>query len=55
MTAFSVVVLDPGCKCCGALGVGGEGLPVGPFGLQGAVESFNAPMFVKLQRVRRYS
>ena len=41
MASFSVVVLDPGCKRCGSVGVGEELLPVGPFGLQGAVEAFD--------------
>jgi hypothetical protein len=37
----SVVVLEPGCKRCGAVCVGEEDVPVGPFGLQGAVEAFD--------------
>ena len=41
MTSSSVVVLDPGRKRGGALGVAGEHLPVGPLGLQGAVQSFD--------------
>src|SRR3954469_11309830 len=41
VAASSVVVLDPGGKGGGALGVAGECLPVGPFGGQGAVEAFD--------------
>lgn len=41
MAAFSVVVLDPGCKGGGPGVVAGEGLPVGPLGLQGAVEALD--------------
>ena len=47
MTAFSVVGVEPWGKCVGPVGVGGEGLPVGPLDLQGAVEPFDASMFVK--------
>jgi 3-beta hydroxysteroid dehydrogenase/isomerase family len=39
VTALSVVFLEPRCKGGRALGVGGEHLAVGPFGLQGAVEA----------------
>jgi hypothetical protein len=38
--SFSVVVLEPGRKCCLAVGAAGEDLPVCPFGLQGPVEAF---------------
>ena len=41
MSAFSVVGVEPWGKRVGAVGVGGEGLPVGPFDLQGAVESLD--------------
>ena len=40
MAASSVVVLQPGRKGGGSIGVAGEDLPVGPLGLQGAVEAF---------------
>jgi hypothetical protein len=33
-----VVELQPGVECFGTVGVAGEDLPVGPFGLQGSVE-----------------
>ena len=39
MATSSVVVLQPGVKGRGASVVRGERLPVGPLGLQGAVES----------------
>ena len=38
VVAVIVVVVKPGLKGVGALVVAGEGLPVGPFGLQGAAE-----------------
>ena len=41
MAAFSVVVLEPGRKGGCSLLVAGEDLPVGPLGLQGAVEAFD--------------
>src|SRR3954462_4988544 len=41
VAASSVVVLAPGSKGRGALIVVGEGLSVGPFGGQGAVEPFD--------------
>ena len=44
MAASSVVVLEPGCQGCGAFVVAGEGLAVGPFGEQGAVEAFGFPV-----------
>jgi hypothetical protein len=44
VVASSVVAPEPGCKCCGAFVVRGEGLPVGPFGLQGPVEAFDFPV-----------
>jgi hypothetical protein len=36
-----VVVLEPWLQGLGARVVGGEDLPVGPFGLEGSVESFD--------------
>jgi hypothetical protein len=36
-----VVVLEPWLQGLGACVVGGEDLPVGPFGLEGLVESFD--------------
>jgi len=41
VAAFSVVVLEPGCKGGSPVVVAGECLPVGPFGGEGAVESFD--------------
>ena len=41
MASSSVVVLEPGGKGCGAVGVAGVDAPVGPFGGQGAVEPFD--------------
>ena len=41
MDAFSVVVLKPGRKGVSSGLVGGEDLPVGPFGGEGAVEAFD--------------
>lgn len=41
MSALSVGVLEPGCRGVGALLVAGEHLPVGPFGWEGPVESFD--------------
>jgi len=41
VAASSVVVLQPGGKGSGSLVVAGEDLPVGQFGGQGAVESFD--------------
>ena len=38
MVSFMVVVIEPGRKGIGAFVVGGEGLSVGPLGLEGAVE-----------------
>ena len=40
MDSFSVVVLEPGRKCGLAVTAAGKDLPVGPFGLKGAVETF---------------
>lgn len=40
MDSFSVVVLEPWRKCGVPVVAAGEDLPVGPFGLQGAVEAF---------------
>jgi hypothetical protein len=42
VAALSVVVLQPCGKRVSAGLVAGEGLPVGPFGGQGAVEAFEA-------------
>jgi hypothetical protein len=41
VAALRVVVLDPGGKGGCSFGVAGEDLPVGPFGLQGAVKAFH--------------
>ncbi len=41
MASFIVVVLEPGCKCCGAVLAAGEDVPVCPLGLQGPVEAFD--------------
>jgi hypothetical protein len=41
VATLSVVVLEPGRKGGGAFVVGEEDLPVGPLGLQGAVEAFD--------------
>jgi hypothetical protein len=51
VAALSVVVLDPGGKGCGALSVAGEGVSVGPFGLQGAIETLD---FAVLPRTVRF-
>lgn len=39
--AFIVVVVEPGVECCGPRVVVGEGLPVGTFDGQRAVEAFD--------------
>jgi hypothetical protein len=39
--SLSVVVVQPGCKCGGAVVVAGEDTAVGPFGGEGAVETFD--------------
>ena len=41
MEAFSVVVVEPGCKCCRLFVVAGEDLVVGSFGGEGAIEAFD--------------
>lgn len=41
MASSSVVVLEPGGKRGCPVGVGEEDVPVGPFGLQGAVEALD--------------
>ena len=41
MDTFSVVVVEPGVKGLGVLGAAGEYLPVGPLGLERAVEAFD--------------
>ena len=51
MTSLIVVVLEPGCKGGCALGVGGENPPVGPFALEGAVESFHFPVLPRAVRL----
>lgn len=50
MVTFSVVVLDPWCKCSCALLVAGEDLTVGPFGGEGAVESFDLSVLPRAVR-----
>lgn len=51
MAAWSVVGVQPGCKSGGALGVGGEDVPVGPLGLQGAVEAFDLAVLPRAVRL----
>jgi hypothetical protein len=41
VASSSVVELEPGVKGSGAVIVGGEDLPVGPLGLEGAVEALD--------------
>jgi hypothetical protein len=50
VTSLSVVVLEPGRKGFSTFGVGGEGLLVGPFGLQGAVESLDLAVLPRAVR-----
>ncbi len=54
MTALSVVELEPGCKSVGAVGIGGEGSVVGPFGLQGAVESLHLAVLPRAVRLDEF-
>ena len=50
MVTFSVVVLDPWCKCSCALLVAGDDLTIGPFGGEGAVESFDLSVLPRAVR-----
>ncbi len=51
MASSSVVVLEPGVKCCSAVIVRGEGLPVGPLGLQGSVEPLHLAVLPRAVRL----
>lgn len=44
MTSGVVIAVEPGWERFGALFVGGEHLPVGPFDLEGPVEPFDFPV-----------
>jgi hypothetical protein len=44
VSSVIVVELEPGVEGVGSGGVAGEDLPVGPFGLQGAVEALDFPV-----------
>ena len=50
MSASSVVELQPRGKCGGTVGVAEEDLPVGPFGLQRAVEPLDLAVLPRAVR-----